>query len=99
LHYPVCARKFRVFVRDEVLAPNFFAVPNQVYGHFPGTLYGARDNRFELIKVTDLRLVRRGRDWAVYEGGFSEPADVAALGMVGYPVFAEIHSARVAGNP
>ena len=97
LRYPVCARKFRVFVRDEVLAPNFFATPNQIYGHFPGTVYGARDNKFELIKVSDIRLVRRGRDWALYEGSFSEPADVAALGMVGYPVFSEIHSARIAG--
>ncbi len=69
-----------------------------MFGHFPGSLYGARDNRFELIELTAMRLVRRGRDWALYEGRFSEPADVAALGIVGYPRFAEIHSHPIAST-
>jgi hypothetical protein len=93
-HTPLRTRRFRVFVRDRVLSPIFYVLPNLIVGHVPSRAYGERDKRCQTIDVAGLRVVNRGRGWALYEGAFDEAADVGALGMAGYPVLTSIHHSR-----
>jgi len=95
---PPVVRRFHVFVRDKSLNSNFFAAPNQLFGHRPGASFGARDRPGEIFEVSGLRPVRRGRGWAIYEGEFHSPVDVATLGMAGHAVVVEIHCPRVASR-
>ncbi len=72
-------RSFRIFLRG---------MPTSAAGkHAAGTLAPWRadsesqqeDRQRQVIDVSQLRLMRTGPDWAIYEGRFSRPSDVATV--------------------
>ena len=75
---PYGAREFRIFIRGKLLT-KVQNEPSSLVSQIMPASDEPLSQRPQAVRFSDLTLLRHGGDWAIYQGSFEHPADVATV--------------------